>query len=184
MKGSIFNKAPDWNCWFCLRQKLKQNLGCPNKEYNTIFKDIHQNQGVDEQVCFVFLLPFRLANIVFSTYTDAKLLYKYEFLFFLKTGNLMINWIPYKHIVAKRLSSQSEKIWNQVDFKNLDFSTVKWIGKDSEVQSSILLKKAISIYFLNWENLRSPLRATLKNPKIFLWIGKNLEIHHKSNFDL
>ena len=29
--------------FFSLKIKIKQNLGCPNKEYNAIFKHIHQN---------------------------------------------------------------------------------------------------------------------------------------------
>ena len=33
---------------------------------------------------------------------------------------------------------------------------------------------------MNWEKLRSPARATFKNPKIFLLIGKNLEVHSKN----
>ena len=28
---------------FLLNIKIKQNLGCPSKEYNAIFKHIHQN---------------------------------------------------------------------------------------------------------------------------------------------
>ena len=60
--------------------------------------------------------------------------YKYEHLFLLKNGNLIINWVPHKHTVPERQSSQSDKIWNQVDFKNLDFPTLKWIGKNFEVQ--------------------------------------------------
>ena len=35
---------------------------------------------------------------------------------------------------------------------------------------------------MNWKNLRSPTRATFKNPKISLSIGKNLEVQPKSNF--
>ena len=31
------------------------------------------------------------------------------------------------------------------------------------------------MFFLNWKKLRSPARATFKNPKISLLIGKNLE---------
>ena len=43
-EGGIFRKAPDWKrFFFSLKIKIKQNLGCPNKEYNAIFKHIHQN---------------------------------------------------------------------------------------------------------------------------------------------
>ena len=34
---------------------------------------------------------------------------------------------------------------------------------------------------MNWEKSRSPARATFKNPKIFLLIGKNLEVQPKTN---
>ena len=34
-----------------------------------------------------------------STYTDAKLFYKHEHFFFLKTGNWIINWVPYKPVM-------------------------------------------------------------------------------------
>ena len=34
---------------------------------------------------------------------------------------------------------------------------------------------------MTWEKMRSPDRATLKNPKIFLQIGKNLEVQPKAN---
>ena len=40
----------------------------------------------------------------------------------------------YKHTVPERLSSQSNKIWNQWDFKNSNFSTSAWIGKKLEFQ--------------------------------------------------
>ena len=35
-------------------------------------------------------------------------------------------------------------------------------------------KKLFFIFILNWEELRSPARATFKNPKISWLIGKNL----------
>ena len=41
-EGAIFRKAPDWKSLFLLKI-IKQILGCPNKEYNAIFKHIHQN---------------------------------------------------------------------------------------------------------------------------------------------
>ena len=42
-EGGIFSKAPGWKPLFLLRIKLKENAGFPNKEYNAIFKHIHQN---------------------------------------------------------------------------------------------------------------------------------------------
>ena len=43
---------------------------------------------------FQFLLSFNLGKIT--------LLYKYEPFFFLKTGNLIINWFSYKHTVLEK----------------------------------------------------------------------------------
>ena len=31
-EGDIFSKAPEWKTLFLLKMKIKQNLGCPNKE--------------------------------------------------------------------------------------------------------------------------------------------------------
>ena len=45
--------------------------------------------GANPMKILQFLLSFKLGKL--------KLLYKYECLFFLKTGNLIINWVPYKH---------------------------------------------------------------------------------------
>ena len=45
----------------------------------------------------------------------------------------------------------------------------------------ILKKNIIFILFFNWEKLRSPAKATFKNPKIFLLIGKNMEVSPKIN---
>ena len=42
-------------------------------------------------------------------------------------------------------------------------------------------KKQFSIFSMNWEKLKSPARATFKNPKISLWIGKNVEVQPKTN---
>ena len=39
-KGDIFIKAPDWKSLLLLKVKVKQNLVCPNKEYNTVFTGI------------------------------------------------------------------------------------------------------------------------------------------------
>ena len=45
------------------------------------------------------------------------------------------------------------------------------------MQPGLILKKThFFIFFFNWEKLRSPAKATLKNLKIFLLIGKNLEV--------
>ena len=82
-EGGMFSKAPDWKPLFSLKIKIKQNLGCPNKWYNAIFKHIHENirtyyrikkindqllwkyfilakQGIEEQVLFV---PNTIGNL-------------------------------------------------------------------------------------------------------------------------
>ena len=45
-EGGIFIKAPNWMSLFLLKIKIKQNPGYPDKEYNVIFKHIHQNNRV------------------------------------------------------------------------------------------------------------------------------------------
>ena len=66
----------------------------------------------------------------------------------MKTGNFILNWVPFFVL-------QSFYIYLE-DYPFQNFSEL-----------------GIS----DWENLRSPVRATLKNSKISLWIGKNLEVH-------
>ena len=39
----IFSKAPNWKPLFLLEIRIKQNPGCPNKEYNAIFKHFYMN---------------------------------------------------------------------------------------------------------------------------------------------
>ena len=58
-EGDIFRKAPDWKPLFLLKIKIKQNPGCPNKEYNSIFEHIHENIRVyprSEKFCIGQLL--------------------------------------------------------------------------------------------------------------------------------
>ena len=42
-EGGIFSKVPDWTPLVLFKIKIKQNPGCARKEYNVIFKLIHQN---------------------------------------------------------------------------------------------------------------------------------------------
>ena len=39
-EGSIISRASDWKLFILLKIKVKQNLGCPNKEYSVIVKHI------------------------------------------------------------------------------------------------------------------------------------------------
>ena len=75
---------------------------------------IHRTRGVGEQVWFAFntvgksgesrnsrkmfaiyTLISKLGNSISRKQTDTRLLYKYERLFFLRTGNLIINWVTF-----------------------------------------------------------------------------------------
>ena len=109
--------------------KITQNSGYPNKEHNVIFEHIHQNNRAyprskknlhwsmigkmllhpgknpskvrcrkTTRKILQFLLSFNEDGNS-STYTDAKLFYKHEHFFFLKTGNWIINWVPYKPVM-------------------------------------------------------------------------------------
>ena len=113
------------------------------------------------------------------------MLCKYEHFFLLKTSSLILNWVPlclfYQHIMPERLSSQSNKIWNQRDLKNPKFSTLVNREKFVSVAKTYIQKIQFSIFFMNWEKMRSPDKATLKKPKISLWVWKNLEVQPKTN---
>ena len=80
-------------------------------KYYCISGKVRAKRGVDGQVWFVpntyrgsedrcyplqmwlFLRSSKFGNSIASTYTDMKLLYKYEHIFFYKTGDLIINWV-------------------------------------------------------------------------------------------
>ena len=90
-------------------------------KYNCLFRRVWAKQGVGEQVQFLpntsgrsegqchlrkiwlFLLPFLL--------TQNGYISKYKRTLLLKTGNLILNWVPlsffYKHSMPERLSSPS-----------------------------------------------------------------------------
>ena len=42
-KRGYFSKFPDWKHLFLFKMKIKQNPGCPNKEFKVDFKHFHQN---------------------------------------------------------------------------------------------------------------------------------------------
>ena len=77
--------------------------------------------------------------------------------FFLKTANLIINWLLSDATChrTERPPSPFDQIWRQGD-KNLNFQTFQWIGENLEMQSRL------------FENPNFP---------SLLWIGKNLEIY-------
>ena len=112
--------------------------------------------GVADQVWFVpdtlvwYVGHCNISKTTTSVCTDTKLLYKYEHFFSLKNDNLIINWVLCKHTL-ERLSSQSEKVWNQGDLKNPNFPTGYWIGKNMEVQPRLIFKKKHLLLEL-WKN--------------------------------
>ena len=67
--------------------------------------------GRQEANFAIYFANFTLTNEnnISSTQTGTKLLYKYKHFFFIENGNLIINWISYKHTVPERLSFQSDK---------------------------------------------------------------------------
>ena len=86
-------------------------------------------------------------------------------IFFLKTANLIINWL-----LSDATCHRTERLpWNmkgQGD-KNLSFQTFKWIGENSEIQSR-LFRKPNFPSLMKWEklgNIHSP-RKTFQNPNV------------------
>ena len=51
-------------------------------------------------------------------------------------------------------------------------SLVNWEKSGSATQAYTQKKNFFFIFFLNWEKLRNPARATFKNPKITLLIAE------------
>ena len=102
--------------------------------------------------------------------TDTKLLYKYEHFFYLKTGNLIkiLVSLSLRQTVPERLSSQSSKIWSQVDFKNPNFPTLFWIENNFEVQPKTNIQK-ITIFnpWMNRENFCPNLSFTVENKIVY-----------------
>ena len=70
-------------------------------------------------------------------------------------------------------SSQSDKIWKQGNFKNPNFPTVSWIGRYLAKYKANIQKSQFSISSINWEKLRSPARATFKNPNFQFQVFPN-----------
>ena len=94
---------------------------------------------------------------------------------FLKTDNLILNYVPFLSPIIIPCPRGS--------LHDLSFPTLSWIGNKLEVQPGLISKKTkqFSIsFFLIWEKLRSPIRASFKNYKISLWIRKNLEDQPKT----
>ena len=133
-------------------------------KYCCIFRIVRVKRGIGEQVWFVLNIfggseSWSHPRTYPSTQSDTKLLYKYKHIFFLKTGNLILNWAP----------SLSPTI---IPF-------IKDYPHNLEVQPKLLFEKKVPSFFLNLEKLRSPARASFS--KISLRIEKNLELKPKIN---
>ena len=128
-----------------------------------------------------FLISFN-GNSISSIYLDTKSLYKYELLFYLKTSSLIIIWVPYKHTVPERLSSQSDIIWNQRTLKIPNFQIFSKLEKIWKYRLGLDARKTqLSAIFLDWEKLWRLMKATFQNSKIPLWLGKNWKLETITN---
>ena len=81
-----------------------------------------------------------------------------------------------KRNVSERVSSQSDKIWSQGDFKNPNFLTLQWTGKNLEVLSRLtFIKPSFSSFLWIGKNWEFRLKQHSKIP-----IRKNLKVQHSS----
>ena len=120
------------------------------------------------------LSSFKFGNSIPSTYIDTKLLYKYEHFFFLKICNLIMYWVP----LSPSYRLQASCVWKTI----LAISQLlSELGNIWKYNKGLYLKTQFSIFFVNWEKLISPTKATFKNLKISLWIGRNLKVQPKTN---
>ena len=90
--------------------------------------------------------------------------------FFLKTANLIINWLFFDAIChrTKKSSSPFDQIWRQGD-KNLNSQTFRWIGENLEMQSRLF--KNPNFPFLLW--ITQPKNNISKSQCwIYGWVGK------------
>ena len=92
------------------------------------------------------------------------MLYKYEHFFFLKTVNLITNWVPLS------------LLWTKLAWK-----TILSIWKNMKQRGLQNLNFQFFIFFMNLEKLRSPGWAIFKNLRISLWNGKNVYQQPKTN---
>ena len=114
-----------------------------------------------------------LGNSIFSTWTGTKLLWK--------CGNLIVNWVTLSstnYTVPERLSSQSGKKYEIKKTSKISILQLfrELEKKKLEVQPRLIFKTPIFHLFHHWESLRSPARETFEDPKMVLWIRKNLKV--------
>ena len=88
--------------------------------------------------------------------------------------------LSYKHTVLCLLTKYEINGTSKIPISKL-FSDLEKIWKWNLGLYSKNLEQHSKIFFINLEKSRSPARATFKNPKISLLIGKNLEVQPKTN---
>ena len=127
---------------------------------------------------FAIYPSFKLGKSISSTYTGRELLFKYEHFFFLKNGNLIINWVSllfYKSLgLQKAQILNSLVIWEKSGnaawaYIQLNFSSFSLIGKNWEVQleQHSKIQKSFSWLGKTW---KYNLRSTQKIPILNLWM--------------
>ena len=89
-----------------------------------------------------------------NCYLHINIFYKNINIFFLKTANLIINWLLFDatcHLI-ERPPSPFDQIWTEGG-TNLNFQTFQWIGEILEMQSMLFKNPDFSSLFMNWEKL-------------------------------
>ena len=66
--------------------------------------------------------------------------------------------------MPKKLSSQSNKVGKQVNFKTPNLYLCNQLKKLSKYSLCYIQKSEFLICFMNWEKMRIPARPTFKNP--------------------
>ena len=107
----------------------------------------------------LFLLSFKLGNTAPNTLTYTKLLYNYEHFFFLKTGNLISNWILLSLLQAYLAWKTIPTIWLSM--------------KSRRLQKSQFLNSSV-----NWVQLGNTASTYIKKKihPFFPWIGKGRKV--------
>ena len=87
-------------------------------------------------------------------YLHINIFYKNINIFFLKTANLIINWLLFDATchLTERPPSPFDQIWREGG-KNLNFQTFQWIGDILEMQSMLFKNPDFPSLFMNREKL-------------------------------
>ena len=90
---------------------------------------------------------------------DKELLYKYEHFISFKTGNLILNRVPFSRLQTYRAWKIILIIWINIKSRKL---------KNSNFPNSLVNREQLgstAFLLLNWDKLRSPARSTFKDKK-------------------